>query len=145
MHQHNYLGFRVGPRPLDITKEERDGIPLCAAGCHHYSDGWSHHIDCCYVAWVREQAASLAAGESFQEGLPALSHRKAHPGPWQHVEGPVINPSWSLYWFSDDGLMYGTDRNNPNTPCEGPNWDGSYLRPIGITWDDLNKALSVPK
>lgn len=54
-----YLGFRVGPRPLHIDRDNRDDVPFCAAGCKMFSDGWDHHRDCDYVAWIREQARTL--------------------------------------------------------------------------------------
>lgn len=54
-----YFGINFGPAPLRTYGEARGEVPHCAAGCMVFSDGWDHHMDCPYLAWIESQAVAI--------------------------------------------------------------------------------------
>lgn len=77
----------------------------------------------------KDAAAWTKTGAPFERGLPPLSDRLAHPGPWDAWESPM---DYGVLWFSPSGMGYQYDRGNGLddnwTAVNEPNWEGTWMR-----------------
>jgi hypothetical protein len=87
-------------------------------------------------------SARKPINEPWRRGLVPIDLRKAYSGPWEFQEGPP-SESAQTYYFSKDGLLYGNPE--PLTPCDSPNWSDTYYRPVGKTWEEIEKRAGLFK
>lgn len=80
-----YLGFCVGARPL------ADHVPSCEAGCKLFSDGWDHHRDCRYAAWMRGDDLAV------ETAMPALLDLRTVRMDSEHAEPDTLIADADLY------------------------------------------------
>jgi len=71
-------------------------------------------------------------GPLFQRGLPPLSERLAHPGPWESWESPMDR---CIVWFSPDGMGYDIQfhPDKPQgrwSPVSEPHWESTWIRAV---------------
>ena len=86
-----YLGFRVGARPIAIPAEHRADVPMCVAGCKLFSDGWDHHRDCRYAAWMRGDDLAV------EPAPPALLDLRTVRMDSEHAEPDTLIANADLY------------------------------------------------